>query len=61
MKKPIVKEMNSIRDAWTDSERERRRRLADAMQFQLRQLVGLAALAESGSESEQTLEMANAC
>ncbi len=61
MENRIVSELNTIRDGWSDSERENRKRLAGAMQLRLRQLVVLAALTAAADESEQRLAMASAC
>ena len=61
MENGIVSELDTIRDGWSDSERENRKRLAGAMQLRLRQIVVLAALTAAADESEQRPAMASAC
>ena len=61
MENGIVSELDTIRDGWSDSERENRKRLAGAMQLRLRQIVVVAALTAPADESEQRPTMASAC
>ncbi len=54
--------MTSIRDSWSEEERESRKHLAGAMQLQLRQLVVLAELrAPSQRQEKQAISVASAC
>jgi hypothetical protein len=55
-------EMHSIREGWSDEERENRRRVAAAIQLRLRQLVELSKLIHGKQESEnRQMAMASAC
>ena len=45
MKSQSVSTRESIRDEWSDQEREARKRLADMMQFNLNQILVLSELA----------------
>lgn len=45
MKSQVVCLRESIRDKWSDTERENRKRMADMLQFSLSQIVTLAELA----------------
>ena len=62
MKPRFDKQMNRIREGWSQEEREHRKQLAGAMQLQLRQIVVLRELtAQNQDKSERQLEMASAC
>lgn len=54
-------QLEAIRERWTDSERENRKRLAAAKQSELRQIVVLDGLTDARNQSDQQLEIANAC
>ena len=54
--------VTSIRDSWSEEERETRKLLAGAMQLQLRQLAILAELSTpSPTEEKRSLSVASAC
>ena len=62
MKALITDSMSNIRDAWSEKERRERKKLAGAMQLQLRALVVLSELSQARKEQEnRALSVASAC
>ena len=55
-------DMNSIRDGWSNEEKEKRRQVAQSIQLQLRQMLVLNTLVHGEQETEnQQTAMASAC
>ena len=62
MSTQMVNNIATIRDAWSEEERQQRKDLAGAMQLQLRALVVLSEISNPREEREKkAVTVANAC
>ena len=62
MKNEVRDELASVRDSWSEEERQKRRKLACVMQLQIRSLVVLSDLSQPGNARETSeLDVASAC